>query len=129
QPDGNDRRIGMACDQFEAALQSQQCARAFELAFREKAYDFALGNSFVRSADGCMRTAATDRDAAERPQNRMQNGFVIVLLVNDVANRAGAGELQNKSIHPADVIRHKEKPAWRQIFQTDRSDAIKGTDQ
>ena len=72
-----------------------------------------------------MRLALADRDATNRAQNRMQNWFVIIFLVDDVADRPGTGELQDEGVHPADMIGHEKKPASRQVFQTQRSDAIK----
>ena len=78
---------------------------------------------------GSVRMADIDWDAAERTQDRVQNRSVIIVLVNDVANWTGAGELQDKGVHPGDMVGHKKKPAARQIFQTERSDAIKGTNQ
>jgi len=54
---------------------------------------------------------------------------MIIRLIDDVPDRARAGELQDKGIHPGDVIGHEKKPAARQIFQTERSDAVKATNQ
>ena len=70
-----------------------------------------------------------DWDAAQRAQNRVQNRFVIILLVDDVTNGAGAGELEDESIDPTDMIRHKKEAAGRQIFQAKRCDSIKCTHQ
>src|SRR4029077_5297586 len=71
--------------------------------------------------------ADVDRDAAERTQKWVQNRFVVILLVDDEADWARARELQDESVDPTDVIRHKKKPAARKIFQPDRIDAIKTT--
>ena len=76
-----------------------------------------------------MRLALADGDATNRAQNRMQNRFVIIFLVDDVADRARAGELQDEGVHPADMIRHKKKAAGWQVFQTERSDPIKAAHQ
>ena len=69
--------------------------------------------------------ADVDWDAAERTQDRVQYRFVIIRLVDDVADRTRAGELQDESVYPADVIRHKKKPTARKVLQAGRSDAIK----
>jgi hypothetical protein len=47
---------------------------------------------------------------------------VIIFLVDDVADRPRAGELQNEGVHPTDMIGHEKKAASRQVFQTQRSD-------
>ena len=60
-----------------------------------------------------MRMTDIDWDAAQRAQNRVQNPFVIILLVDDVTDRTRAGELQDESVHPTDVIWHKKKSAIR----------------
>ena len=70
-----------------------------------------------------------DWDAAYCTQNLVQNRFVIILLVDDVANRTRAGELQNERVHPGDVVGHKKESASRQIFQTERGHPIKATHQ
>ena len=70
-----------------------------------------------------------DRNAAEDPQKRMQDRFMIILLIDDVTDWARAGELQDEGVHPTDVIRYEKKPAGRQVFQTVRSDAIKAAHQ
>ena len=70
-----------------------------------------------------------DWDAAQRPQNWVQNRFVIILLVDDVTNRPRAGELENESIDPTDMIRHKKEAAGRQVFQTKAGDAVEETHQ
>ena len=54
---------------------------------------------------------------------------MIIRLIDDVPDRTRAGELEEESVHPGDVIGHKKKPATRQIVQTERSDAIKATNQ
>ena len=71
--------------------------------------------------------ADVDRDAAQRTQNRMQNRFVVILLVDYVTNRTRADKLQHERVHPTDVIGYKEKTALRQVLQADRSDPIKAT--
>ena len=71
--------------------------------------------------------ADVDRDAAQCPQNRMQNRFVVILLVDYVTNRTRADELQHQRVHPTDVIGYKEKTALRQVLQADRGDPIKAT--
>ena len=73
--------------------------------------------------------ADIDRDAAGCAQKWVQNRLVIILLIDDVAYRSRAGELQNDSVHPADVIGQKKKPAVRQVFQTERVDPVKATHQ
>ena len=57
------------------------------------------------------------------------NPLVIIFLVDDVADRPWAGELQDERVHPTDVIRHEKKAAGRQVFQTQRSDPIKAAHQ
>src|SRR4030095_8844084 len=76
-----------------------------------------------------MRLALADGDATNRAQDRMQDPLVIIFLVDDVADWTWAGELQNKGIHPTDVIGHEKKAAGRQVFQTQRSDSIKAAHQ
>jgi hypothetical protein len=76
-----------------------------------------------------MRLTLANRDAPNRAQDRMQNRLVIIFLVDDVADRPGAGELQDEGVHPADMIRHEKKAAGRQVLQTERSDAIKAAHQ
>ena len=50
---------------------------------------------------------------------------MIIRLIDDVADRARAGELEDESIYPGYVIGHKKKPASRQILQTQRRHPIK----
>ena len=50
----------------------------------------------------------------------MQDPLVIIFLIDDVADRPWAGELQDEGVHPGNVIRHKKKAAGRQVFQTER---------
>ena len=76
-----------------------------------------------------MRLALADRDAANRAQDRMQYPLVIIFLFDDVADRPGTGELQDKGVHPRDMIGDEKKAAVRQVFQTVRSDAIKAAHQ
>jgi hypothetical protein len=73
--------------------------------------------------------ARIDWDASTEPQKPMQHRFVIEFLVDDVTNRALAGELQHDGIDPADVIRQKKKSAFRQIVSSERSHAVKATRQ
>src|SRR6266849_6741263 len=54
---------------------------------------------------------------------------MIIRLIDDVPDGPRAGDLQDKGVHPGDMVGHKKKPATRQIFQTERSDAIKRTNQ
>ena len=54
---------------------------------------------------------------------------MIIRLIDDVPDWARADELEDKGVHPGDMVGHKKKPATWQIFQTERSDAIKGTNQ
>src|SRR6266540_3425216 len=129
EPNWNDLRIRVSRDQFITALQSQQRSRAFQLALGENTDDFAVGNSFSSAPNRSMRMPDIDRYATERTQKRVQNRFVIKLVVDDVTDRTRAGQLQNQGVHPADMIRHKKKPAVRQVFQTERSDPIKATHQ
>ena len=72
-----------------------------------------------------MRMTDIDRDAAQRAQNRVQNWFVIILLVDDVTDRARTSELQHERVHPTDMIRHKKKSAVWQVVEADRADSIK----
>ena len=51
-----------------------------------------------------MRMAGINRNAAQHAQKRVQDRFVIILLVNDVTDRSGAGELQNEGVYPANMI-------------------------
>jgi hypothetical protein len=76
-----------------------------------------------------MRLPAADWDAPDRAENRMQYSLVIIFLIDHVADRPWAGELQHERVHPADMIRHEKKPAGRQIFQTPRRDTIKAANQ
>jgi hypothetical protein len=76
-----------------------------------------------------MRLALTDGDATNCAQNRMQHALVIIFLVDHVADRTRAGELQNERVDPTDVIRNEKKTAGRQVFQTQWSYAIKAAHQ
>ncbi len=129
EPHGDDLSLRVPRNDFITALQTQQGPPPFQFAFREHTDDFAFGDFFRSDANCSMRLALADRDATNRAQNRMQHSLVIIFVVDDVADRPGAGELQDEGVHPADVIRHKKKAAGRQIFQTERSDAIKAAHQ
>ena len=59
----------------------------------------------------------------------MQDPLVIIFLVDDVADWTWAGELQDEGVHPSDMIGHEKKAAGWQVFQTQRSDAIKAAHQ
>ena len=102
-------------------------AIAKELALGKKADDLALSNFFRRSANGGMRMADIDWDATYQPQERAENRSMVVLLVDDVADRAGTGELQDNGVNPGDVVRQKQKPARGYVFQAQRGDPIKAT--
>jgi hypothetical protein len=52
-----------------------------------------------------------------------------MFLVDDVPNRARASELQDDGVNPRDVVRQKQEPACRNVFQTQHSDPIKATHQ
>src|SRR5215469_13244292 len=119
----------MSGDHFITALQSQQCPPSFQFAFREHTHDFAFGDFFRSSANGSMRLAPANGDATNRAENRMQDSFVIVFLVDDVADRPRASELQDQRVHPTDMIWHEKKTAGRQVLQTNGSDAVKTADQ
>src|SRR5206468_485245 len=125
EPDRNDLRLCVPRNHFITALQTQQCPPSFQLALWEHTHDLAIGDSFRGGAHRRVRLATTDWDTTERLQDRIQNGFVIILLVDDVADRARTGELQDESVHPTDMIGDEKKAASRQVFQTQRSDAIK----
>ena len=71
--------------------------------------------------------AHIDRNAPEHTQKPMQSRFVIVLLVDDVANWARAGELKHDGIDPGDVVGQKKKSALRQIVDSECIDSIKAT--
>src|SRR5207247_10781961 len=88
-----------------------------------------LGDVVSCAAKRLVRMADIDRDATERAQKRVQKRLVKILLVDDVADRTWTGELQDECVHPTDMIGHEKKPARRQIFQADRSDTIKRTNQ
>jgi hypothetical protein len=68
-------------------------------------------------------------DATDRAQNRVKDRVMIVLLVDDVSNRARASELQDDGINPCDVVRQKQEPACGYVFQAQRGDPIKATHQ
>ena len=70
-----------------------------------------------------------DRDAFHQPQKRMQERLAIKFLVDDVPNWTRASELQDDGINPANVVGQKEKSAFRQIVDSQRSDPIKATHQ
>ena len=129
EPNRNDLRVGVPRDQFITALQTQQRSRAFQLALGKKTDDLALGNFLRCSANGGTRIASIDWNTTQRPQNRVQNRFVIMFLVDDVSNRARASELQNERVNPGDVVRQKEESALWKIFQSKRSDPVKATHQ
>src|SRR5690349_20773016 len=111
----------MACDQFVAALQTQKDPCAFQLAFGKNTDDLALRNFFRRSTNSGTRIASIDWDTTERAQDRVKDTVTIMLLVDDVPNRARASELQNDGINPGDVIGQKQEPALREVFQSQRS--------
>ena len=71
--------------------------------------------------------ARIDRDASNELQKPMQHRFVIEFLVDDVTNRARAGELQDDGIDPANVVGQKKKSALRQIVSSERSHAVKAS--
>ena len=70
-----------------------------------------------------------DRNAAGRSQKRPQHRLVIKFLIDDVTNRPRASELQDDGIDPRDVIRQKKKSAFGQVFESERVDPIKETNE
>jgi hypothetical protein len=54
---------------------------------------------------------------------------VIKFLIDDVTNRPRASELQDDGIDPRDVIRQKKKSAFGQVFESERVDPIKETNE
>ncbi len=50
--------------------------------------------------------------------------MVIILVENDEADRARASQLQDDRIHPGDVIGQEQKAAARQVFASERGDAV-----
>src|SRR6266545_6707778 len=120
EPNRNDLRISVTRNQFVTALQAQEHPRAFQLSLGKKTDDLALRNSFCRGANRRMRVPNIDRNATQRAQNRVQNRVVIVLLVDDVPNRARASELQNDGVNPGDVVRQSKKTAGGNVSQPQR---------
>src|SRR5678815_4256121 len=76
-----------------------------------------------------MRMSNINWDATDRAQNRVKDRVMIVLLVDDVSNRARASELQDDGVNPSDVVRQKQEPACGHVFQSQRGDPIKATHQ
>src|SRR4029077_10329461 len=105
--------------------QAQQNSPAFQLALRKNANDFAIGKSLRSGADRSERMAEVNWDAAERTQDRVQNRFMIIRLVDDVADRTRTGKLQDESVYPADVIGYEKKAPAGEVFHANRIDAIK----
>ena len=93
------------------------------------ANDLAFADFFCSCANRRVGMARIDRNASNELHKPMQHRFVIEFLVDDVTNRARTGELEDEGVHPADMIRHEKKPAGRQVFQAQRSDAIKEANQ
>ena len=73
--------------------------------------------------------ADVNRNAADRAQKGAQDRFVIKFLIDDVTNRSRASELQDDGIDPRDVIRQKKKSAFGQVFESERVDPIKETNE
>src|SRR5258708_2038134 len=69
------------------------------------------------------------RNTAGRSQKRAQHRLVIKFLIDDVTNRSRASELQDDGVHPGDVIGQKKKSAFRQLFESERVDPIKETNE
>jgi hypothetical protein len=63
-------------------------------------------------------------NATHGAQKRAQNPSAIILLVDDVADRPRARELEDEGVNPCDVVRQKEEPALREVFQAERSQSI-----
>src|SRR5206468_11936976 len=73
--------------------------------------------------------ADINRNAADCAQKRAQDRLVIKFLIDDVTNRPRACELEDEGIDPGDVIRQKKKSAFGQVFESERVDPIKESDE
>src|SRR5256886_12473441 len=76
---------------------------------------------FFQAEDGIRDLTVTGVQTCALPIYR----FVIILLVDDVTDRARTSELQHERVHPTDMIRHKKKSAVWQVVEADRADSIK----
>src|SRR5262249_39389011 len=86
EPDRNDLGLRVPRNDFITALQTQQRPSAFQLAFREHTHDFAFGDFFRGGANCGMGLALADGDATNLAQDGLEDWFVIVFLVDDVAD-------------------------------------------
>src|SRR5438309_8872736 len=116
-------------DQFVTALQTQQRARAFQLTLGKKADNFAIGDFFRGRANRRARMTRVARDAADESHKGLQDRLAIKFLVDDVADRSWARDLQNDRIDPGDVIWQKQKSALREMLNAKRSDAVNAAHQ
>ena len=76
-----------------------------------------------------MGMAHINRNAPQQSKKRLQDWFMIKLLVDNISDRATAGELQDDGIDPGDVVGQKKKSALRQIVDSESIDSIKTTRQ
>src|SRR6266446_788491 len=73
--------------------------------------------------------ADVNRDATDTAKKRAQRRFLIKFLIDDVTDGAGACELEDKGIDPRDVIGQKKEAALWQMFESERVDPIKETNE
>ncbi len=126
-PDGHYLRIGLARDEFVAALQPQQGSGTRELSFGKQANNLSRTDFFRRRANRVLRAPCVNRNAARQVQKRMQDRIPVILIMNDEANRTRAGDLENDGVDPRDVIRQEQKTARRQSVAANRFDPVNET--
>ena len=90
----------------------------------KKTNDLARAQALRGHAHRIPGAAGRDRDAAGETQERMEDWFSIIALVDDESDRTRRSELENDRIHETDVIREKEKTTGRESFAARRGDTI-----
>ena len=111
QPDRHDRHPGLAGDQFVAAVQFLQRRRAGQAAFGKQAHHLARVERLHRRLDGRARLLWADRDRAQQPHAPAQDARLVNFVVDQVADRPRAGQLQHDHVDVGDMVRQQEHAA------------------
>ena len=124
EPHRHDGCIRRARDEFVAALEPQELARAREFALGENADDLAALDRFARGLHRVLRTLRGDGQRAHRAEDPVQPAQVENFLPHDETNRPRTRDLEHDRVHPSEVIREKQKAALRQAFAMECGDAV-----
>ena len=108
QPNGHDRDTRFAGDQLVPAVQFLQRGRAGQRALREETNDVSFRQRINRRFDGRPGLFRADGNGSKQLETPAEQALLVNLVVNEEADRAGAGELQHHGVDVGDMVRQKQ---------------------